>query len=102
MEDRPLEVIGLLMQYYQESPEYQGKKEFLHFDRYQKNDTRTSTQPWMNQEIFIKLHQKHEGRDADNRHPHAYVSIQVRYDRHRKQRVLYDWRTANLGYPRTS
>lgn len=101
MEERSLEIIGLLMQYYREMPDYQGQKEFLQFSRYQKNDTNTEIQPWMNQEIFIKLYQKSEGRDADNRHPHAYISIQVRYDRLRKQRVLYDWRSANLGYPRS-
>lgn len=100
MEDRPLEIIALLMQYYQETTEYQGKKEFIHFERYQRNDSKTEIQPWMNKEIFLKIYQKHEGRDGDNRHPYPYISIQVRYDRHRKERVLYDWRSANLGYPR--
>ena len=101
MEDRPLEIIGLLMQYYQETQFYKGQKEFINFQRYEKDDTRVSTQPWMNKEIFIKLHQKTEGRDADNRHPYPYISIQVRYDRDRRERVLYDWQKANLGYPRS-
>ncbi len=100
MEDRPLEIIALLMQYYQETANYQGQKEFLQFDRYQKNDTRTEVKPWMNKEIFIKLYQKTEGRNIDNRHPYPYISIQVRYDTLRKERVIYDWRAANLGYPR--
>lgn len=101
MEDRPLEIIGFLMQYYQETPGYQGQKEFLQFERYEKNDTHVAIQPWMNKEIFIKLYQKHEGRDADNRHPYPYISIQVRYDKSREERVVYDWKSANLGYPRS-
>lgn len=101
MEDRPLEIIGFLMQYYQETPVYQGQREFLHFERYERNDSHVEIQPWMNKEIFIKLHQKHEGRDADNRHPYPYISIQVRYDKDRGKRVVYDWKSANLGYPRS-
>ena len=100
MEDRPQEIIGLLMQYYQELALYKGQKEYQTFQRYEKDDTRVAIQPWFNKEIFIKLYQKGEGRDADNRHPHPYLSIQVRYDKDKKERVLYDWKTANLGYPR--
>lgn len=100
MEDRPQEIIGLLMQYYQESPIYKNQKEYLTFQRYDKPDARVAIQPWMNKEIYIKLNQKHEGRDADNRHPHAYIAIQVRYDRARKERVVYSWEKANKGYPR--
>lgn len=101
MEERPLEIIGLLMQYYQEMAVYQGQKEFLQFERYEKEGTKVSTPPWMNKEIFVKLYQKHEGRDEDNRHPYPYISIQVRYDKDRKERVVYTWRAANLGYPRS-
>ncbi|MES2274223.1 MAG: hypothetical protein V4487_08540 [Chlamydiota bacterium] len=101
MEDRPQEIIGLLMQYYQEMPVYKGDKEFLEFKRYDKEDARVATQPWFNKEIFIKLFQKQEGRDADNRHPHPYVSIQVRYDCDAKARVVYDWEKASRGYPRS-
>lgn len=100
MEDRPLELIALIMQYYAETPIYQGQKEYLQFDRYPKNDSRTEIQPWMNKEIFIKLYQRNEGRDIDNRHPYPYISIQVRYDKLKKERVLYNWNAANLGYPR--
>lgn len=101
MEDRPLEVIGLLMQYYQETSYYKGQKEFLTFQRYEKEDAFVSVQPWMNKEIFIKLFQKGEGRNADNRHPYSYISIQVRYDKDYRERVLYSWEKANLGYPRS-
>lgn len=100
MEDRPQEIIGLLMQYYQELPVYQNQKEYQNFLRYEKEDACVSIQPWMNKEIYIKLNQKHEGRDADNRHPHPYISLQVRYDRDKKERVVYDWEKANKNYPR--
>lgn len=98
MEDRPQEVIGLLMQYYQETPIYQNQKDYQ-FIRYEKGDTRVEIQPWMNKEIFIKLQQKHEGRDGDNHHPHPYITLQVRYDKEQKDRVVYDWQKANRGYP---
>lgn len=98
MEDRPNEVIGLIMQYYQETPLHSKDKEYLEFKRYEKADAGTSIQPWFNKEIFIKLYQKDEGRDVDNRHPHPYISLQVRYDRDSKERVQYDWKRANQGY----
>lgn len=100
MEDSPQEIAGLLMQYYQETPAYNSDKEFLEFKRYDKPDPALSTQPWFNKEIFIKIFQKHEGRDGDNRHPHPYLSLQVRYDRETKERVLYDWTRANKNYPK--
>lgn len=99
MEDRPQEIVGLLMQYFRESLSYKNDKESQEFKRFEKSDL--SIQPWMNKDIFIKLFQKTEGRDADNRHPHPYLSIQVRYDRDGKERVVYDWAKANQGYPRS-
>ncbi len=100
MEERPLEVIGLLMQYYQEKEECQNQKEYQNFTRYDKPDIDVATQPWMNKEIYIKLYQKNEGRNFDNRHPHAYIDVQVRFDRNRNERVVYDWQKANQGYSR--
>lgn len=100
MEERPLEIIGLLMQYFQENPLYASKKEYLDFQRYEKGDTGSSIQPWMNKEVYIKLFQKNEGRDEDNRHPYPYISIQVRYDKENQERVLYNWEKAYKGYPR--
>ncbi len=101
MEDRPLEIVGLAMQYFREIPSYANDKEFLEFKRYDKPDGRVVIQPWFNKEIFIKVYQKDEGRDADNRHPHPYLSLQVRFDRESGERVLYDWAKANKGYPRS-
>ena len=86
------------MQYYQENPFYKNDKECLEFKRYDKSNTRI--QPWMNKEIFIKINQKDEGRDGDNYHPHAYLTLQVRFDKERRERVVYEWSKANKGYPR--
>ncbi len=97
MEDRPQEIAGLLMQYYQENAP--NDKESIDFKRFEKTDL--AIQPWFNKEIFIKLYQKGEGRDFDNRHPHPYLSVQVRYDREGKERVVYEWGKANKGYARS-
>lgn len=100
MEDRPLEIVGLAMQYYQEMPAYGVDKEYLEFRRYDRPDARSTIQPWFNKELFITLFQKEEGRDADNSHPHPYISFQVRFDREGKERVVYSWERAHRGYPR--
>ena len=100
MEDRPQEIIGLLMQYYQELSTFRNDKEHREFVRYEKPDARARIQPWMNKEIYIKLYAQNEGRDGDNRHPYPYISMQVRYDRMKKERVLYEWAKAHKGYPR--
>lgn len=100
MEDQPLEVVGLLMQYYQDHPSFKNQKEWTTFQRYEKGDAHVATQPWLNKEIYIKLYQKNEGRDADNRHPYPYLSIQIRYDRDKKEKVLYNPDRAARGYVR--
>jgi hypothetical protein len=99
MEKRPMEVIQIIMDYYQTNPQYKGQKEFQQFQRYDKADATVTTKPWFNKEIFIKYHSSFEGRNGDNRHPHPYINLQVRYDRDAKERVVYDWKRANLGYP---
>jgi hypothetical protein len=43
----------------------------------------------MNKEILIKFYMPNEGRNADNRHPFPYLSIQVRFDRETNMRVAY-------------
>lgn len=100
MEDRPLEIVALLMHYYQETAVYRNQKEYQTFTRYDKGDAKVAIQPWMNKEIYIKLHQKNEGRNFDNRHPHPYITVQVRFDREKNERVVYDWQKANKGYSR--
>lgn len=98
MEERPQEVAGALMQYFQEHPAYSKDKESREFRRMQLTDI--AIQPWYNKDISIKLYQKGEGRDGDNRHPHAYLSVQVRYDRESREKVEYSWAKAHQGYPR--
>lgn len=100
MEDRPLEIVGHLMQYYQEMARYRNDPEYLEFKRYSGSDTHTAIQPWMNREILIKVYQKDEGRDIDHRHPHAYLSLQVRFDTQIGERVVYSWEKAHRGYVR--
>lgn len=99
MEERPQEVIGILMQYFQENPAYRKDKEAQEFRRLSSNHL--AIHPWYNKDILIKLFQKEEGRDGDNRHPHPYISVQVRYDREGKEQVNYSWSKAHQGYPRS-
>lgn len=100
MEAEPEKIVQVIQQFYKENPRYQGKKEYEEFKRYEKSDTNVSTQPWMNKEIFIKRFKKDEGRNFDNRHPYPYISIQVRYDRDRNEKVFYTWDKAYRQYLR--
>ena len=102
LEDRPMEVVELIFQFYREKKGkgYVGVREYEIFNRYEKVDTDVSTMPWFNKEIFIKLYSETEGRDFDNRHPYPYISIQVRYDRDTKERVVYSWDKATSEYLR--
>jgi len=89
MEDRPLEVVGLLMQYYQELMAYQNLKEYQNFTR--EGISSLVVPPWLNKEIYIQLYQKEERRNFDNQHPHPYISVQVRFDRDKNERVIFEW-----------
>jgi len=100
MEDQPLEVVGLLMQYYQEHPNLKQGKEWTVFQRGEAGEAGAAAASWFNKEIVARIYQKHEGRDSDNRHPYPYVSVQVRFDRQTKGRVVFDWERAVKGYPR--
>ena len=99
LEEKPEEVVDLILSFFKENKRYLGKKEFTDFLRYE-NETNVCVKPWYNKEVFVKLFQKEEGRDFDNRHPYPYISIQVRYDRDTKERVVYSWEKANTGYLR--
>jgi len=100
MEEQPDRVIDLILAYYNEQPKYKGQKEFQEFKRYEKEDNKIFTPPWFNKEVFIKLFQKEEGRDFDNRHPYSYISIQVRYDWDLKEPVTYSWDKAFRNFHR--
>ncbi len=100
MEQQPEKVVELIQAYYQSNLKYKGMKEFEVFKRYDKGDTNVVTLPWYNQEIFIKLFKKTEGRDFDNRHPYPYISLQVRYDWDLKEKVTYSWDKAFRNFHR--
>jgi hypothetical protein len=100
MESKTQDVIDLIMRYYTEKECYHGRSEYLKFQRLDKDKVNISTEPWYNKEILIKLYKPNEGRDFDNQHSHPYLSIQVRFDREKGERVLYSWEKAFNGYMR--
>ncbi|MCH1429332.1 MAG: hypothetical protein L7U87_01100 [Chlamydiales bacterium] len=100
MEDKPQRVVDAILDYYQSHPKYKGEKDYTSFSRYHKDNTDVSTAPWYNKEIFIKLYQKHEGRDKDNKHPYPYIGVQVRYDFDEQKSVRFNWDEAIKGYLR--
>lgn len=100
MEQRPEEVVNILMNYYHEMSIYKADQHYQEFQRLKRGELNVSTSPWYNKEILIKLYLKNEGRDFDNRHPYPYISIQVRYDRELNEKVVSHWSKAFNGYQR--
>lgn len=94
LEDKPMQIVSLIEEFYKENPRYSGKADYEKFQRYEKEDTNVSTKPWYNKEVFIKVFNEQEGRDADNHHPFPYLSIQVRHDRDKNERVVFTWEKA--------
>lgn len=92
MEEDPQAIVTLIQNYYKEKGPC--TKEFIQFQRYEKEGLNVSTAPWFNKEIFIKLYLPHEGRNVDNQHTHAYLGIQVRYDRATDMKVTFDQKQA--------
>ncbi len=95
-EQRPQEIVDIVMQYYKEMPD----KAYRDFERLNKGELNVSTPPWYNKEILVKLYTKNEGRDFDNRHPYPYLSLQVRFDRELNEKVISDWQKAFNSYRR--
>lgn len=100
MENQPEVIVRLLQEFYKDNPSYKEKKDYINFQRYEKDNTNVSIPPWYNKEIFIKLFKKDEGRNFDNRHPYPYISVQVRHDRDLNEKVIYTWDKANRNYHR--
>lgn len=100
LENNPDRIVKIIQEYYQSNAKYKGLKDYQEFKRYEKDDVDVSTQPWYNKEVFIKLYKKNEGRDFDNRHPYPYISIQVRYDWDKQEKVTYSWDKAFNNYHR--
>lgn len=88
MESQPEKIVELILKLYPEES----------FHRYTKQDTNVRIQPWYNHEIFVKLYQRDEGRDLDNRHSYPYIGVQVRS--HEGKRVSYTWEQATRYYRR--
>jgi hypothetical protein len=100
MERQPMEIIRILIEYYQKNLRWADQKEMVEFQCSEKSNVCDVGKSWFNKEIFIQHYSASEGRNGDNRHLFPYISIQVRYDRNSGERVVYDWKRANLGYPR--
>lgn len=83
LEDQPQRIVQMLIDFYKGQP-----KEYETFQRFEKA-TDISIQPWINKEILIKIHKSHEGRNYDNRHTYPYITIQVRFDREKNEKVLF-------------
>lgn len=98
-ENTPEVILNIIKNYYTENSQFQGKKEYIEFQRYDKEET-LRNKPWMNKEIFIKLLMSYEGRNEDNRHPYPYIALQVRHDRDKNARVSYSWEQAFGNYLR--
>ncbi len=98
LENQPELSIALLQEYFFETAQYQGQNDYLQFTRWNRPENDVVTLPWCNKEIFIKLYQKHEGRNFDNSHSYPYISIQVRYDKDKKEKVIYSWDKAFKGF----
>lgn len=96
MEHKPLQIVEILKEYYKQESE----KDYNTFVRYQGGESRERNLPWCNKEVLIQVFEKDEGRDFDNNHKYPYISIQMRYDRVGKKRVLYSWHEAFNGFMR--
>lgn len=100
MENDPNSIVKSIQDYFKETAKYQGQKEFIEFQRYEKSDSNISTNPWYNKEVFIKIFKTKEGRNFDNRHPYPYISIQVRLDYDTNEKVVYSWDKAYHNFLR--
>lgn len=99
-EEKPMQIIQIIKDYYLKDPAYKNDLAYQQLQRYQKENTNVRTQPWLNKEIFVKLFEKDEGRNFDNRHPYPYISLQVRFDKQKNEAVTYSWPKANKNYLR--
>lgn len=100
MEKTPLKVIDCIQNYFLEHSQNKDDPAFTRFQRYEKDDLPLITKPWFNKEIFIKLYLSNEGRNFDNQHPFPYISIQVRWDSEKNEKVNYSWERAFYGFYR--
>ncbi len=100
MEKFPEKIVDMIIGYFQEIEPYKGKKEYEKFLRLESHLTNVIIPPWYNKEILIKVYQKNEGRDFDNKHSYPYLCLQVRFDREKQEKVIYSWDKAFKGFLR--
>lgn len=94
LEAYPERILQIIFDYYKTHDRYEGKQEYISFSRYEK-ESDVTINPWYNKEVFIKLYKAQEGRDFDNRHPYAYLNVQVRFDRSKNEPVTVSYVKAN-------
>lgn len=97
LESDPKGIVKMIMEFYLNNDRYRDQKVYTDFQRYEKSEDVT-IQPWFNKEVFVKIFQKKEGRNHDNRHPYPYISIQVRHDWDTDEKVTYSWEQAQQFY----
>lgn len=90
MEKESEKIIALLQNYYKTDPTFCRDKEYFEFQKMDASKYHVSIAPWANKEILIKLNLENENRDFDNSHDHAYITIQVRFDRETNKKVVFD------------
>lgn len=87
-ENKPMEVVQVIRQFYLDHKKYQGLKEFQIFSQLGKNKIE-------NKEIMVLVNGKNERRDYDNRHPYPYLTIELKYDFDTKKKIEYSWQQAH-------
>jgi len=76
MEYEPLTVIGILEEFLKERSAFK--------------------------EVIITYHPIEEKRNSDNQHGFPYITIEVKYDREKKQPVHFSWHQGYNGFHRSS
>lgn len=100
MENQTGTVVQHLLDHYVKTTKYQGLKEYQSFKRDEGSKQTTRVSAWLNKEIVIRVYDKDEGRNFDNRHPYPYIAITVRHDLERDSPVSYSWDKAQQSFMR--
>lgn len=95
LEDAPEEIVKSLMKFYEED-----EPQYKHFRKSIKERNGIKYPIWFNKEIFITINHFQVTQDLDSQFPHPYITIELRHDRDREQRVEYTWQKAHNGYMR--
>lgn len=89
LENKPGVVARALMEYYKNR--HTGHPEYTTFIH--------NTSGWSNKEVIIRIHETPHGRLLDNAFDHPHLTLELRHDRDRNRRVVYNWHTA-ITFPR--